>query len=185
VEAILGERVRGWFVDNPTAACEAIEFLKGKDLGRGTFIPQQPRWIPRDTASRPWWSAMEGLPGVVGCAVDMIQVEGGREAARDYFFDRMVFVNTLKDATVLWEQQSIAAPDGPILVTRAGEILDAAGVIIGGQASATGGLLQRRREVLQLDSQRISLTASIDESKQRVQRRAKAELREQSGNRAA
>ena len=44
VEAILGERVRGWFVDSPAAACEAIEFLKGKDLGRGTFIPQQPRW---------------------------------------------------------------------------------------------------------------------------------------------
>ena len=182
VEAILGERVRGWFVDNPTAACEAIEFLKGKDLGRGTFIPQQPRWIPRDTASRPWWPAMEGLPGVVGCAVDMIQVEGGREAARDYFFDRMVLVNTLKDATVLWEQQSIAAPDGPIFVTRAGEILDAAGVIIGGQASATGGLLQRRREVLQLDSQRISLTASIDESKQRREQvlAQGQELREQS-----
>ena len=82
-----------------------------------------------------------------------------REAARDYLFDRMVFVDTLKDATVLWEQQSCATSDGPIFVTRAGEILDAAGVIIGGQASATGGLLQRRREVLQLDAQRISLTA--------------------------
>ena len=76
VEAILGERVRGWFVDNPTAACEAIEFLKGKDLGRGTFIPQQPRWTTRDTASRPWWPAMEGQPGVVGRAVDLIH--GGR-----------------------------------------------------------------------------------------------------------
>ena len=99
VEAILGERVRGWFVDNPAAACEAIEFLKGKDLGRGTFIPQQPRWTNRDSASHPWWPAMEGRPGVVGRAVDMIQVEGQREAARDYLFDRMVFVDTLNDAT--------------------------------------------------------------------------------------
>ena len=67
-------------------------------------------------------------------------------------------------------------------MTRAGEILDAAGVIIGGQASATGGLLQRRREVLQLDSQRISLTASIDESKQRREQvlAQGQELREQS-----
>ncbi len=44
VEAILGERVRGWFVDSPQAASDAIAFLKGKDLGRGTFIPQVPRW---------------------------------------------------------------------------------------------------------------------------------------------
>jgi chromosome segregation protein len=182
VEAILGERVRGWFVDDPAAACEAIEFLKGKDLGRGTFIPQQPRWTPRDSASRSWWLAMEGRPGVVGCAVDLIQVEGGREAARDYLFDRMVFVDTLKDATTLWEQQPYAAPDGPVLVTRAGEILDAAGVVTGGQTSATGGLLQRRREVLQLGAQSVSLTGCLEEGKQRRERLLVQgqELREQS-----
>ena len=182
VEAILGERVRGWFVDDPAAACEAIEFLKGKDLGRGTFIPQQPRWTPRDSASRPWWLAMEGRPGVVGCAVDLIQVEGGREAARDYLFDRMVFVDTLKDATTLWEQQPYAAPDGPVLVTRAGEILDAAGVVTGGQTSATGGLLQRRRQVLQLGAQSVSLTGCLEEGKQRRERLLVQgqELREQS-----
>jgi chromosome segregation protein len=182
VEAILGERVRGWFVDNPGAACEAIEFLKGKDLGRGTFIPQQPRWAARDRASDQWWPKIEGQPGVVGCAIDLIRVEGQREAARDYLFDRVVFVETLKDATVLWEQQPSAAPDGPILVTRAGEVLDAAGVISGGQAGATGGLLQRRREVLRLEAQGVSLTGSVEEGKQRRERLLEQgqELREQS-----
>jgi chromosome segregation protein len=169
VEAILGERVKGWFVDSPSAAYEAIEFLKEKDLGRGTFIPQQPRWTIRDTAS-PWWSAMEGRPGVVGRAVDLIQAEGRRETARDYLFDRIVFVETLNDATVLWEQQPYAAPDGPILVTRAGEILDASGVLTGGQASATGGLLQRRREVLHLETQSLSLAGYVEEGKQRRER---------------
>jgi chromosome segregation protein len=182
VEAILGERVRGWFVDDPAAACRAIEFLKGKDLGRGTFIPQQPRWTTRDTAPHAWWAAVAGRPGVVGRAVDLIQVEGRREAARDYLFDRMIFVDTLKDATALWEQQPCAAPDGPILVTRAGEILDAAGVVTGGQASATGGLLQRRREVLHLEAQSVSLTGCIEEGKQRRERLLAQgqELREQS-----
>jgi len=182
VEAILGERVRGWFVDDPAAACAAIEFLKGKNLGRGTFIPQQPRWTTRDTAPHAWWAAVAGRPGVVGRAVDLIQVEGRREAARDYLFDRMIFVDTLKDATTLWEQQPCAAPDGPILVTRAGEILDAAGVVTGGQASATGGLLQRRREVLHLEAQSVSLTGCIEEGKQRRERLLVQgqELREQS-----
>ena len=182
VEAILGERVRGWFVDNPAAACEAIEFLKGKDLGRGTFIPQQPRWTTRDTASHPWWPAMEGQPGVVGRAVDLIHVVGQRETARDYLFDRIVLVDTLKDATALWEQQPFSAPDGPIFVTRAGEIMDAAGVITGGQTGATGGLLQRRREVLHLEAQSVSLTVYVEEEKQRRERLLVQgqELREQS-----
>ncbi len=182
VEAILGERVKGWFVDSPAAACEAIAFLKGKDLGRGTFIPQQPRWAARDAASQSWWPALEGQSGVIGRAVDLIAVQGEREAARDYLFDRIVFVETLTEAMTLWAQQAYAAPDGPVLVTRAGEVLDAAGVMTGGQVSETGGLLQRRREVLHLESQRVSLTGAVEEGKQRRERLLAQgqELREQS-----
>ncbi len=182
VEAILGERVRGWFVDSPAAACEAIEFLKGKNLGRGTFIPQHPRWTARDSVSRQWWPAMEGQPGVVGRAVDLIHVDGQRETARDYLFDRIVFVDTLQDATALWEQQLSSDPEGPVIVTRAGEVLDAAGVITGGQAGATGGLLQRRREMLHLEAQGVSLTGRVEEGKQRRERLLGQgqELREQS-----
>ncbi len=181
VEAILGERVKGWLVDSPAVACEAIAFLKGKDLGRGTFIPQQPRWAPRDVADWSWWPALEGQPGVCGRAVDLIAVQGAREVARDYLFDRIVFVETLTDATTLWAQQSYAAPDGPVLVTRAGEVLDAAGVMTGGQVSETGGLLQRRREVLRLDAQRVALTGAVEEGKQRRERVLSQgqELREQ------
>ncbi len=182
VEAILGERVKGWFVDSPAAACEAIAFLKGKDLGRGTFIPQQPRWAAWDAAAQAWWPALEGQSGVIGRAVDLIAVQGEREAARDYLFDRIVFVETLADATTLWARQSYAAPDGPVLVTRTGEVLDAAGVMTGGQVSETGGLLQRRREVVQLDAQRAALTGAVEEGKQRRDRLLAQgqELREQS-----
>jgi len=82
----------------------------------------------------------------------------------------------------LWEQQPCAAPDGPVLVTRAGEVLDAAGVITGGQAGATGGLLQRRREVFHLEVQRVSLMGCVEEGKQRRERLLVQgqELREQS-----
>ena len=58
VETILGERVRGWLVDEPSAACRAVEFLKGKELGRGAFLPQQLRWAPEQAAldsSASWW----------------------------------------------------------------------------------------------------------------------------------
>jgi chromosome segregation protein len=167
VEAILGERVRGWFVDGPPAGAQAIDFLKNKDLGRGTFIPQQPRWTSRTSPSDTWWATISDQPGVVGRAVDLIHVEPHREGARNYLFDRVVFVDTLQAATRLWEQQSWSAPDGPVLVTRTGEILDAAGVMTGGQVSTTGGLLQRRREVLELDAQHEGLVAAVDEGRQR------------------
>lgn len=167
VDAFLGERVRGWLVDGPTAATHAIDFLKGKDLGRGTFIPQQPRWISRASSSETWWKLIRDRAGVVGRAVDLIRVDRHREVARNYLFDGVVFVDSLEIAMRLWEQHSWSAPDGPVLVTRAGEILDAAGVMMGGQVSVTGGVLQRRREVLELESQREGLVAAVDEGRQR------------------
>jgi len=167
VDAILGERVRGWFVDGLAAATQAIGFLKDKDLGRGTFIPQQPRWIGRTSSSEIWWATIKDQPGVVGRAVDLIGAEHRREEARNYLFDRVVFVDSLETATRLWEHHSWSAPDGPVLVTSAGEILDAAGVMTGGQVSATGGLLQRRREVLDLEVQRERLVAAVEEGRQR------------------
>ena len=105
-----------------------VEFLMGKDLGRGTFIPRSPRWAAQVVGSTDWWQVLAGQAGIIGRAVDLIEVEGHRTAARDYLFDRVVFVETLQDATLLWEQQPSSAPDGPTFVTRAGEVLDAAGV---------------------------------------------------------
>jgi len=169
VEAILGERVRGWFVDGPQAASHAIDFLMGKDLGRGTFIPQTPRW---NVSARPneWWSAVAGRPGVIGRAVDLVEVEERRTVARDYLFDRVVFIETLSEAISLWEQQAWSAPDGPMFVTRAGEVLDAAGIVTGGQVSSTGGLLQRRREVMQLESRRTALAEQVEQARQQRER---------------
>lgn len=181
VEAILGERVRGWFVDDPQAASHAIAFLMGKDLGRGTFIPQAPRWNA-SARSCEWWSALAGSPGVIGLAVELVQVEQRRMAARDYLFDRVVFVETLPDAIGFWEQHAWSAPDGPIFVTREGEMLDAAGIVTGGQVSSTGGLLQRRREVMQLESRRTTLAEHVEQARQqREQLQAEAQsLREES-----
>lgn len=165
VEAWLGEKVRGWLVDSPTTACQAIEFLIGKDLGRGTFIPHSPRWTASVITSD-WWQAIAGQAGVIGRAMDLITVDEQRTAARDYLFDRVVFVETLQDALRQWEGRA-AGIDGPVFVTRAGEVLDAAGVITGGQTSSTGGLLQRRREVMELESRRTALAEAVNTGRER------------------
>ena len=177
VEAILGERVRGWLVDEPAAACRAVEFLKGHELGRGSFIPRQLRWNEqRSEGSETWWNGIAQEAGVVGRAVDLIRTRDGSSAAVPYFFEGVVLVDRLDVALSLWERHQWAAPEGPTLVTLSGEIVDAAGVITGGSSSESEGLLQRRREVLDLEAQRDTLRVALQESKR---------LREESVVRAA
>lgn len=163
VEAWLGERVRGWLVESPTSASEAVAFLKGKDLGRGTFIPQSLRWTtPGDPA---WWPALAGQAGIVGRAVDLIAVEGHGVSARDYLFDAVVFVETLEDAVRLWHRAIELTLGSPTFVTKTGDILEAAGVITGGQTGSAGGLLQRRREVSELKARCTSLATAVEEGR--------------------
>ncbi len=165
VETILGERVRGWLVDEPSAANRAVEFLKGKDLGRGAFIPQQIRWAADQAAgdaSASWWPVLSGQPGVVGRATDLIRAEGASASTLNYLFDGIVIVESLAVALQLWEQHQWAAPAGPTYVTLSGETLDAAGVMTGGGTSAGAGLLQRRREVLELEARRTEAVQALE-----------------------
>ncbi|MBD0316078.1 MAG: chromosome segregation protein SMC [Nitrospiraceae bacterium] len=173
VEAVLGERVHGWFVDEPSVARRVIGFLQEKALGRGSFIPQHPRWGSAHGAD--WWPAMADQPGVIGRAVDLIQTDDARTAARDCLFDRVIMVQTLDDAVELWERQSWTAPDGPILVTLSGEVLDPSGLLTGGQIQEGQGLLERRREVLELESRHTSLGGALEGDK-----RHREELQQQS-----
>jgi chromosome segregation protein len=164
VEAVLGERVRGWFVDAPSVAHRVVDFLREQSLGRGSFIPQRPRW--GTGAQSLWWPAIADQAGVIGRAVDLIQTDVERTAARDCLFDRIVFVESLDHAIHLWERNMWSAPEGPILATLRGEVLDPSGVLTGGQIQGGQGLLERRREVLELEARRQSLVAALEEEKE-------------------
>ncbi len=164
VEAVLGERVRGWFVDEPSVGQRLIRFLQQEALGRGSFIPQHPRWEGGRTHE--WWASIATQSGVVGLAVDLVQTDVARTAARDSLLDRVVIVRSLDQAMQLWEQQAWSAPNGPILVTLDGEVVDASGIVTGGQVQGTPGLLERRREVIDLESKHHSLMTELDQSKQ-------------------
>jgi len=165
VEAVLGERVRGWFVDEPSVCRRVVGFLREHAFGRGSFIPQRPRWGAG--APTPWWPAIADQAGVVGRAIDLIQTDAERTAARDCLFDRVVIVESLDHALRLWERNDWSAPGGPILVTLGGEVLDPSGILTGGQIQGGQGLLERRREVLELEDRRHSLMAALEQEKAR------------------
>jgi chromosome segregation protein len=164
IEAVLGERVRGWFVDEPSVGRRLIRFLQEETLGRGSFIPQQPRW--EGSHVHDWWTKIATEPGVVGRAVDLVQTNPDRAVARDSLFDRVVIVRSLDQAIELWERHAWSAPNGPILTTLDGEVVDASGIVTGGHVEGTPGLLERRREVLDLETKREAIEAELGQNKQ-------------------
>ena len=167
IEAALGERVRAWLVESPPQAREAVSFLKKKRLGRGSFLPLRPRWAGRTHVGQAadWWPALKDKPGVLGRALDLVQVSGEYRDALACLLGSVVLVDTIETAIRLWELELWSAPDGPTLATLEGELLDAAGVVTGGATGETGGLLQRRREIQQLEAKRGELAGALEESR--------------------
>jgi len=163
IESVLGERVRGWLIERPAEAKRAIEFLKAKGLGRGTFVPLSPRRAAGsgDRQSGGWWSALKDQVGVVGRAVELLQAPSESAGALACLFDNVVIVETLDVAVSHWEHAHWSAPDGPTLVTLEGEVLDPSGVLTGGLASPMSGVLQRRREIQDLEEKRAELASIV------------------------
>jgi chromosome segregation protein len=160
VEAALGERLRAWMVDKPADARQAIEFLKQQGLGRGTFVPAKPRWS-KSGGAYGWWAGLKDKQGVLGLAADLVKAAARSRDVCATLFDGIVVVESLEQAVRLWEDGHWTAPDGPTLVTLEGDVLDAAGVTTGG---TTGGLLQRRREIHDLEKRQAELAREIEQS---------------------
>ncbi len=166
IEAVLGERGRAWLVENPSRGREAIEYLKQKELGRGSFIPLQPRWSGRASEEQgsPWTA---GGSGVVGWAVDLVSTQRESRDVLACLFEGVLIVESLEVAIRLWQGEEGSGPKGATFVTLAGEMLDAAGVMTGGEVESSGGLLLRRQEVQRLKTHRLNLEQVVQEARQR------------------
>lgn len=158
MEAVLGERLHAWMVGQPADAQQAIEFLKKKGLGRGTFVPVKPRWSTGG-GRHGWWNGLKDQAGVLGLAADLAKAAAHSHDVCATLFDGVVVVESLDQAVRLWEGGQWTAPDGPTFVTLDGDVLDAAGIMTGG---TTGGLLQRRREIHELEQQQMELARAIE-----------------------
>ena len=168
VEAVLGERLHAWLVSEPADARRAIDFLNHQGLGRGAFVPARPRYQHRPGQAVDWWSALNGQVGVLGRAVDLLRSDTESQDVLACLFEDVVIVNSLEVALEQWGRGMWSAPEGPTLVTIDGEVLDAAGVITGGTAGSTGGLLLRRREVQRLEEERREVSQSLGEHREQL-----------------
>ncbi|HIA13796.1 MAG TPA: chromosome segregation protein SMC [Nitrospirales bacterium] len=151
IEVALGERLRGVIVDGHPQAREAIDVLRKQGLLMGTFIPLHPRMPPKGSI------ADATLPGIVAIAQEVVTTTIEFSPVIDYLLDGVVIVDNLHSALQLWEHHGNHLQDHvshPLLfVTVTGEYVDTGGVLGVGSVPSAMGLLQRQREVKEIEAQ--------------------------------
>ena len=152
VESFLGRRLQSVIVTTHQDCFSSIDYLKQRDGGRVSFMPRELRdtRLP-ETASASDPAPLESLASVIKTAPPYQQLV-------TILFHNVFIVENMTQAFSVWERTS----DPCTLVTLDGDILEAEGVLTGGSKNtATSGILQRNREIRQLDEERGHLEAEL------------------------
>lgn len=138
VEAVLGEKLQSIIVTSYSDTIEAIDYLKGRQAGRGSFIPLQPK-----AAFQPALR-LNGNPAVLGKVVDVIECKEEYRPIIELLLGNVVMVKDLDTALKMHEDADFQG----ITVTEAGETVDGQGLVTGGTVQKNAsGLLARNREM--------------------------------------
>lgn len=164
IEAALGRQLRAWLVQSPQEAERTIGEFKQHQLGRGIFIPLSVHH-ERAAGQPGWWASLQSDPRVRGWAVDLVKADEGLQGVVSSLLGETVIVESLTDALALMERYDWFHGQGPLLATLEGELVYATGVIVGGSENEAGGLLHRRREILELEQRLQNLSYEVEEIK--------------------
>ncbi|MCX8118057.1 MAG: chromosome segregation protein SMC [Desulfobacterota bacterium] len=146
LEAVLRERLQYLMVEGETEALEAIAFLKQKGLGRGSFI------LTGGTPKAPERGQDRTGKGDGPIPLrQVVKVKEGFSDLSEFLIGDVGVVDRLEEALDWMKKGS----DFEILVTREGEVVEQWGVISGGSRDQGLGLLERKRELRELEG-RIS-----------------------------
>ncbi len=156
IEIALGAGVNNLICPDNGAAKTAIEFLKRRSAGRATFLP-----LDSLRASGLGNRTLDvlGDSSVRGLASELVECDAYFSKAVDYLLGRILIVETLEDATRLARR----CDNGARLVTLDGELVLPAGAITGGAGKGRGsGLLKRKRELDEFETQLADLQTQIE-----------------------
>jgi chromosome segregation protein len=144
VEAALGGHLRSVVVDEPGASVRAVELLRERGKGRGTFVPVLGGGEGQGRALAP------EAAGVLGRLRERVTVREGYEPLADRLLGDALLVESLQRGLELLD----VADPGQRLVTVGGDVVEADGTVSGGTAAnAHGGLLSKRRELRATEKQ--------------------------------
>lgn len=140
LEAVLGERLQYLIVEGEKEGTEAIAFLKGESLGRGSFIVKRVHGIGMNNTVSP----EEGKPVPL---LHFVKVREGFTSVAEFLIGDVGVVERWEDA-LYWMKE-----DGAFgtLVTLEGDVIGRSGVMSGGSRDQGLSLLERRREIRELE----------------------------------
>ncbi len=118
-------------------------YARGADVAQGSSLPVPEAILELEEDH---WPNLEG-PGVLGKLVDLARAKPGFESVVRVLLGDVVVVEDLEAARRLWAEEG----HRKTIVTLAGEVLDAVGILSGGsnQGLATG-MLAKKREIEEL-----------------------------------
>jgi chromosome segregation protein len=142
LEAVLGQRLQYLIVENEKEAMEAIAFLKRESLGRGSFIPVHVKGNGNGDRS-----LQTGEGGRPSSLLQFVKVKDGFAPIAEFLIGDVGVVENLEQA-LHWVKGEGAFGT---LVTLEGEVVERTGVVSGGSLDQGLTILERRREIRELE----------------------------------
>ncbi|PWI57355.1 chromosome segregation protein SMC [Sulfoacidibacillus thermotolerans] len=158
IETALGGSLQHLVVESEIDARHAIDFLKKRQLGRATFLPLETiagrRLAQRDL------QAIDSLPGFIGLASDLVQVDRRYQAIVESLLGNVVIAEQLAHANAIAKHLHYRVR----IVTLGGDVVHPGGSMTGGSTGKRSvGLLGRAREIQALEERARDVSVQINE----------------------
>jgi len=137
LEAALGDKLQYIIVESQRDGKEAIEYLKARAKGRGSFVPLS------ELSGKAGNGGANGLP----LLKDMVRVPEEYQPIVEALLGNTALVEDLDQAVSAWSRNRHSC-----LVTPEGDMIDLSGIISGGKgAQSSHGIFARKREIQDLE----------------------------------
>ena len=158
IETVLGNNLQNIVCKDDESAKSAINWLKSAKAGRATFLP-----VASVHADRlPLGNDVKNANGYIGIASEMVTSDSKYDEIVDYLLCRVIIADTMDNAIKISKMNV----GGFRIVTIDGEVINSYGAITGGKfANKTANLLDRKKEIGELESKIADYNKKSDELK--------------------
>jgi chromosome segregation protein len=165
VETALGASVQHIVVENEDAAKAGIRYLRDNRAGRATFLPL--------TSIRGKKLTEQGLysqPGFVAVASELVTCDAAYRQIAESLLGRIVIAENIDCGTEIARRYGYRFR----IVTMDGQVINAGGSFTGGSVQKTGGMLTRRTELRDLQTEIQTLAEQCRDAELRARKCADA-----------
>lgn len=158
VSSVIGRNLDAIVVDEGWASVDIIRSLKEENQGQATFLPSNLRsGKNRGNRGNELFGDNKNRTTYL---LDHVNCEGKYTELVEALFSGIYVVDDINTALDIWNNSSST---DYTLVTREGDIVEGCGVVKGGSAeSITNSLLERKREIKELEEQKNQLTGTLN-----------------------